>query len=162
MRSRAQIVVFQPLPVVESQLWDVVAWPTFLGRLDSAVRTTHERYTVQIRRWWYSDEAVIRVRWRAKDHKVVWQTEQGPPWSGEFCLTPLSRTHTAIALSMTPVGTGPTAWVSHWFSTRDHGETAALARLKQRLDMLPHHGRLPGPRPGTNADLAKAHRLDDG
>jgi hypothetical protein len=164
MRSSARIVVSQPLSVVESHLWDVGSWPALFDRLESTVRSTHERYTVQIRRRWHSEEAVIRVRWRAKDHKVTWQTEQGPSWSGEFSLTPLSGSRTMVTLTTTPVGSGPQAWVSRWFPRGQLGGPADLDRLRRRMDVLPHPHRLPSPRTATNTamnDLDEVHRLSE-
>lgn len=161
MHEHATTVVSQPLSVVESHLWDVGSWPTFLGRLDSAVRTTHERYSVLFRYGWHDEEAVIRVRWRARDHKVTWRTEQGPVWCGEFSLGAVNKSRTVITLT-TSLGTRFSGWMLRWFSGRDRSAAADLERLRQRLELLPRPTRLPTARPRSGAalnDLAEAHRI---
>lgn len=151
MICRAQVVVAQPLSVVESHLWDVGSWPTFLGRLDSAVRVTHERYTVLLRQAWHSREALIRVRWHAREHRVSWHTQGGPTWFGEFALTAIGDRSTAVTLTTSPVGEGVAAALDRYLAVRERGARPDLERLSRRLALLPQTAR-PGrcvPAPGN-------------
>jgi hypothetical protein len=164
MRSRARVVVAQPLTVVESHLWDVGSWPAYLGRLDSAVRTKHERYTVQVRQGWRRREALVRVRWRAGEHRVTWHTVEGPTWSGEFALTALNGRRTVVTLTMSPVGDGLGCLFDRWFAGRDSGPQSDLRRLAHRLALLPQPVR-PSRLVGGTAplhDLAGLRRLTGG
>ena len=49
MSMEAMAVVGLPLSVVETQLWDITQWPTFLAGLQTATRSSHERYVFTVR-----------------------------------------------------------------------------------------------------------------
>jgi len=73
MSERAATVIPLPLSVVESNIWDVTSWPSFLGDVDWVRRSSHERYLFGIRQGRRVEETLVAVRWHARDHRVTWR-----------------------------------------------------------------------------------------
>ncbi len=132
----ARVEVGQPLPVVESQLWDVPAWTGFLGELESVHNCGHNRYQVTLRQGWSRRDTVLRVRWHASRHRFTWQTLDGPDWAGELTLLALGGYRTVVDLTLA----GPRHWLAAAAGRcpgATHRPRIDLDRLRQRLNLLP-------------------------
>ncbi len=143
MSSHARVVVAQPLSVVEAQLWDVVAWTGFLSCIETARRSSHDRYEVTIRQRRWRRDALLQVRWHASEHRFSWHTLEGPRWSGEIRLLGLNGRRTAISLTLGPLGGRAALRVARWTGSVRRCAGADLQRLSHRLGLLPQPVRPP-------------------
>jgi len=98
MPAEAMAVVGLPLSVVETQLWDVTQWPTFLAGLVAVRRSSHERYVFTVRQGRRDGEVLVAVRWQARDHRFTWRALEGPPWDGLLRLVPINGRRTRVFL----------------------------------------------------------------
>jgi hypothetical protein len=99
MPAEAMAVVGLPLSVVETQLWDVTQWSTFLAGLQTVTRSSHERYVFTVRQGRKESDVLVAVRWQARDHRFTWRALEGPPWDGTLRLTPVNGRRTRIHLA---------------------------------------------------------------
>jgi hypothetical protein len=131
-------VIPHPLSVVESNVWDVTTWGTFLGDVQWIERSGHERYVFGIRHGRRVHEVPVAVRWYPQDHRVSWQELSGPPWRGELRLTAVNGRRTRLAIEVTA-----------------HRRTAVGSPARRRAPqagraLRPHRtGRTPGPDPAA-------------
>lgn len=99
MIDSANMVVNQPLPVVEAMVRDVSSWATLFGDVEDVIRLARDRYVVQLRQGRAVHPALLRVCRQTAEHRVSWRTLSGPVWSGELHLLPLAGGRTAVHLS---------------------------------------------------------------
>jgi hypothetical protein len=164
MRERAAIVVPLPLSVVESNVWDVTSWSSFLGEVDWVERTAHERYVFGIREGRRVHDVPVHVRWFARDHRVAWRELTGPTWRGEIRLTALNGRRTRLALESAAQPRSFGATVTDLLGRNRHQAEADVGRLAERMAHIPqpfNPTRLPTPhRGGGRAAVRAAHQAD--
>jgi hypothetical protein len=137
MTERTATVIPLPLSVVESNIWDVTAWPAFLTDLEWVQRAGHERYLFGVRQGSRLHEVAVAVRWHARDHRVTWRELTGPPWRGEIRLSALNgrRTRVAMHISVHPRSVYDT--LAEMFGLRRRHVAVDLGRLAERLARIP-------------------------
>lgn len=137
MSEHAATVIGLPLSVVESNLWDVTAWPAFLGDVEWADRSSHERYLFGVRQGRRTFEVPVGVRWQARDHRVTWRELSGPAWRGEMRLTALNGRRTRVALSVSVRPRSLLAHVTEMLGGHRRALDADLLMLSDRLAAIP-------------------------
>jgi hypothetical protein len=137
MSQHASTVIPLPLSVVESNIWDVTSWPTFLGDVDWAQRTSHERYLFGVRQGRRVHDVPVAVRWHARDHRVSWRELGGPAWRGEIRLTALNGRRTRLELHVSVHPRTVVDFVAELLGTRSRELQADLVRLSDRLATIP-------------------------
>jgi hypothetical protein len=135
MIERVATVVPLPLSVVESNLWDVTTWTTFLGDVEWIERSGNERFVFGVRHGRRVHEVPVAVRWHGPEHRVVWRELSGAPWRGEISVTPLNGRRTRIGVEVTAQRrTLPGLLLG---STRRKGANVDLEPLVARLGQIP-------------------------
>jgi hypothetical protein len=137
MSPRSATVIPLPLSVVESNLWDVTAWPAFLDDVVWVQRIAHERYVFGVRLGRRVHEVPVAVRWRARDHRVTWRELEGPPWRGELRLASLNGRRTRVALSVLVRPRSLVGKLVGLVVSRPRDLDPDLARLAARLSSIP-------------------------
>ncbi|MFN0284925.1 MAG: hypothetical protein ACKVZ6_23470 [Kineosporiaceae bacterium] len=162
MPAEAMAVVGLPLSVVETQLWDVAQWPTFLAGLVAVRRSSHERYVFTVRQGRRDSEVLVAVRWQARDHRFTWRALEGPPWDGSLRLVPINGRRTRVFLQRRA---HPRSFVASLVELLGggHADSALdLQRLQDRLAVLPAPARPARLRPVDTAEReARTARLRD-
>lgn len=160
MPAEAMAVVGLPLSVVETQLWDVTQWSTFLAGLEQVTRSSHERYIFSVRQGRKEADVLVAVRWQARDHRFTWRALEGPPWDGSLRLSPVNGRRTRIHLARR---TYPrTVWASfaELLGAGPPDPGADLQRLQDKLAVLPAPARPARLRPVDAAERdARTERL---
>jgi hypothetical protein len=150
MTDRAATVIPLPLSVVESNIWDVTAWPAFLSDVRWVQRAGHERYLFGVRQGRRLHEIPVAVRWHARDHRVTWQELDGPTWRGEIRLTAMNGRRTRATMTLNSQPRSITAKLAELFGVRRREASGDLGRLADRLASIPqpfNPGRLVTGRP---------------
>jgi len=137
MSEHAAIVVPLPLSVVESNMWDVTSWHTFLGDVEWIERSAHERYVFGVRSARRVHDVPVAVRWHARDHRVTWRELEGPAWRGEIRLTALNGRRTRVALQTTAHPRTFVANVTDMLGGRRRSLDVDLSRLAERMSQIP-------------------------
>lgn len=137
MSDRAATVIALPLSVVESNIWDVTAWPAFLGDVDWVQRKAHERYLFGIRQGRRTYEVPTAVRWHARDHRVTWRELSGAVWRGELRLSPLNGRRTRVELRVAVHPRTLMASVTELLGGHRRELELDLVRLADRLATIP-------------------------
>lgn len=135
--NAASTVIPLPLSVVESNIWDVTAWPTFLADVAWVERTTHERYLFGVRRGRRSYDVPVAVRWHARDHRVVWRELDGPAWRGEIRLAALNGRRTRLELLVSASPRCVLGSLAGLLGGRRRELEADLVRLSDRMALIP-------------------------
>jgi len=137
MTERAATVVPLPLSVVESNIWDVLSWTTFLGDVEWIERTAHERYVFGVRQGRRVHDVPVAVRWHARDHRVTWRELDGPSYRGEIRLTPLNGRRTRVTLATAAHPRTVLGNLTEMFGGHKRRLEDDLTRLSDRLGHLP-------------------------
>jgi hypothetical protein len=123
--------------MVESNIWDVTAWVTFLGDVEWIERDTHERYVFGVRQGRRVHEVPVAVRWHARDHRVTWRELNGPAWRGEIRLTALNGRRTRVGLEVMAQPRTFAAKVAEVLRSSQRAVDLDLRRLGERLAVIP-------------------------
>jgi hypothetical protein len=137
MSAEAMAVVGLPLSVVETQLWDVTQWPTFLAGLTAATRSSHERYVFALRQGRREVDVPVAVRWQARDHRFTWRALEGPPWDGSLRLVAVNGRRTRVFLQRRAYPRSFLASLAELVGAGVVDPAADLQRLQDRLAVLP-------------------------
>lgn len=152
MPAEAMAVVGLPLSVVETQLWDVTQWPTFLAGLEGVTRSSHERYVFTVRQGRRDTDVLVAVRWQARDHRFTWRALEGPPWDGALRLTPVNGRRTRIHLARRTYPRSLLASFAELLGAGVPDPGLDLQRLQDRLAVLPAPARPARLRPADAAE----------
>jgi hypothetical protein len=164
MSERAATVIPLPLSVVESNIWDVTSWTTFLGDVEWIERSAHERYVFGVRQGRRVNEVPVAVRWHARDHRVTWRELSGPAWRGEIRLTALNGRRTRIGLSVSAHPRGFLANLTDVLGGGRREVDVDLRKLAERMALLPqpfNPGRLGPSRRAVRQGTVRAARSVD-
>lgn len=153
MSAEAMAVVGLPLSVVETQLWDVTQWSTFLSGLAAVRRSSHERYVFTVRQGRREQDVLVAVRWQARDHRFTWRSLEGVPWDGTIRLAPINGRRTRLHLARRAYPRSFAASIVELFGGGVPDPSADLQRLQDRLAVLP----VPA-RPGRLRRVSTAER----
>ncbi|MBI4942677.1 MAG: hypothetical protein HY830_18205 [Actinobacteria bacterium] len=137
MSMEAMAVVGLPLSVVETQLWDITQWPTFLAGLQTATRSSHERYVFTVRQGRKDYDVLVAVRWQARDHRFTWRSLEGPPWDGTLRLAPVNGRRTRVFLQRKAYPRSFFASMAELLGAGVADPSLDLQRLQDRLAVLP-------------------------
>jgi len=137
MSERTAIVIPLPLSVVESNIWDVTSWPTFLAGVEWVRRTSHERYIFAVRHGRRIDEVLVAVRWHGRDHRVTWRELEGPAFRGEIRLTSLNGRRTRVSMTATVHPRNLWGTLTEMIGGGRHDVSSDLRRLADRLSTIP-------------------------
>ena len=137
MTERAATVVPLPLSVVESNIWDVTSWVSFLSDVEWIERSAHERYIFGVRQGRRVHEVPVAVRWHARDHRVTWRELEGPVWRGEIRLAPLNGRRTRVTMLTTSHPRTVLANVADMFGGRKRDLDLDLTCLVERMALIP-------------------------
>jgi hypothetical protein len=135
--ERAATVIPLPLSVVESNIWDVTAWPSFVSDVQWVQRAGHERYLFGVRQGRRLHEIPVAVRWHARDHRVTWHQLDGPTWRGEIRLTALNGRRTKATMTVNSQPRNLTDKIAELFGVRGREASVDLGRLAERLASIP-------------------------
>lgn len=137
MSAEAMAVVGLPLSVVETQLWDVTQWPTFLSGLAAVRRSSHERYVFAVAQGRREHEVLVAVRWQARDHRFTWRALEGAPWDGTIRLVPVNGRRTRLYLQRRAYPRSLMASFAELLLGGTPDASTDLQRLQDRLAVLP-------------------------
>lgn len=137
MSTEAMAVVGLPLSVVETQLWDVTQWPTFLAGLAAVRRSSHERYVFSVAQARKEHDVLVAVRWQARDHRFTWRSLEGPPWDGMIRLVPVNGRRTRVFLQRRSYPRSLFASFAELLGAGAPDPQSDLQRLQDRLAVLP-------------------------
>jgi hypothetical protein len=137
MSAEVMAVVGLPLSVVETQLWDVDQWPTFLTGLVAVRRTSHERYVFTVRQGRRESDLLVAVRWQARDHRFTWRALEGPPWDGSLRLVAVNGRRTRVFLQRRAYPRSFAASVVEFLGGCYGDPALDLQHLQDRLAVLP-------------------------
>lgn len=150
MPTEAMAVVGLPLSDVETHLWDVARWPTFLTGLVAVRRASHERYVFTVRHRRREGDVLVAVRWQAATHRFTWRALEGPPWDGSLRLAPVNQRRTRVFLQRRASPRSFLASVAEVVGIGAVDPSLDLQRLQDRLVVAPvaaqQSHRLPAPR----------------
>jgi hypothetical protein len=133
----AAAVIPLPLSVVESNLWDVTAWSTFLTGVQSIRLSAHERYLLEVREGHRLVDVFVAMRWHPRERYFSWEELQGPPWRGELRLKALNGRRTKVTLSLETEPRTLRGRLAQVIAGHGGGVEEDIARLQERFSGIP-------------------------
>jgi uncharacterized membrane protein len=132
-RQEASTTVRAPLDEVESFLADVEQWPSFLVGVDSVVRQSGETFVFELHDGSEHRQTTVEVKHQPILHRIVWQSLEGPSFTGTWQLAALDAEHTRVRLQLAQHPASFMAALSEMLLPGTDRAAYDLARLSELL-----------------------------